>query len=419
VKKLFVVIALLSLAACRGAAQNDEGQPDAVTFQVFGEPEETRVYRSLIEQYERSNPAADVRLIELAERDDHLARLATSFAGGEPPDVFLINYREYSQFVARGAIQPIEDMLVERGIDFGDYYEPPREAFTFDGRLQCMPQNISSLVVYYNVRLFKRARIDPPHDGWSWEEFREVGNALTNGQVDGLGLEPQIIRVAPFVWSNGGELTDDPRRPTRFTLDDPASREALEFLVSLVRDGSVPSEEELAAQDPETRFISGKLAMLLSSRRDTPVFREVAGLKWDVLPLPRSREPAGILHSDAYCISAGADAAQSAADFVAFAISAEGQTLSALSGRTVPSLIDVSTSGAFLDPSQPPAHSEVFLDAIDSMRFTPVLPTWPEIEDVAEEVLTKAFYEPGYSIDDAIRELDEQTRPLFEEAAAG
>ena len=36
-----------------------------------------------------------------------------------------------------------------------------------------------------------------------------------------------MIRLAPFVWSNGGEIVDNPRRPTRFTLDTPKAREAL------------------------------------------------------------------------------------------------------------------------------------------------------------------------------------------------
>lgn len=416
-----VACLLVLLVACDGdpGEQDEPSSTDPISLQVFGEPEETAVYHSLIGQYEKDNPGATVKLVEIAEREDHLARLSTSFAGGEPPDVFMINYREYSQFVARGAIEPIEDLLTERGIDLADYHEPPRAAFTFDGRLQCMPQNISSLAVYYNTKLFKKAGVDPPHEGWTWEEFREAGISLTEGEVDGIGIEPQIIRLAPFLWSNGGELTDDPATPTRFTLDDPASREALEFLVSLVReDGVVPTEQEIAAEDPETRFINGKLAMLLSSRRDTPVFREVIDLKWDVLPLPVAEEPAGILHSDAYCIAAGSDATEGAADFVSYAVSPDGQTLAALSGRTVPSLIEVSESGAFLDPSQPPAHPEVFLDAIEGMRYTPVLPTWPEIEDIAEEVLTKAFYEEGYTIENAIQELDEKTKALFEEAAS-
>ena len=417
---LLVSLFLMSCTEDPEPSGNESSEPQTITLQVSGEPEETRVYSSLIEQFRKENPEITVKLVEIAEKDDHLAKLATSFAGGNPPELFLVNYREYSQFVVRGAIEPIGDLLAERGLDLADYFEPPIDAFTYDDALQCMPQNVSSLAVYYNTKLFRKAGIDPPHEGWSWEEFRSAAIALSGSEVDGLGIDPEIIRIAPFVWSNGGELTDDPDSPTRFTLDEPAAREALRFLVGLVReDGVVPTEEEVAGQDSETRFINGKLGMFLSSRRDTPVFREVTTLKWDVLPLPVSKQPAGILHSDAYCISAGADAKEAAADFVAFAMSEEGQTLAALSGRTVPSLKSVAESGAFLDPSQPPAHSEVFIDAITSgMRRTPVLPTWPEIEDLAEEILTKAFYQEGYTIDDAIQELDEATRPLFEEAAA-
>lgn len=419
-KRALPIVAVLAfLAGCTGEPSTDstDGQLKPITLQVSGEPEETAVYETMIEQYREEFPEAQVELIEIAEKDDHLASLATGFAGGQPPDVFLINYREYSQFVVRGAMEPVGDLLTERGLDLDDYYEEPVEAFTYDGAVQCMPQNVSALAVYYNTKLFKKAGVEPPHDGWTWEEFRDATAALTSGDVDGVGIDPQIIRLAPFAWSNGGEITDDPSKPTRFTLDDPATREALEFLVSLVRDGFVPTERELASQDLETRFINGKLAMLLSSRRDTPLFREVISLKWDVLPLPIANEPAGILHSDAYCIAASSDAIASAADFVAWAMSKQGQTLAALSGRTVPSLKEVAASGAFLEPSQPPAHSEVFIDAIDNVRRTPVLSTWPEIESVTEEILTKAFYEEGYTIDDAIRELDERTRPLFEEAA--
>jgi multiple sugar transport system substrate-binding protein len=81
-------------------------------------------------------------------------------------------------------------------------------------------------------------------------------------------------------------------------------------------------------------------------------------------------------------------------------------------------LISVAESGAFLDPIQPPEHSEVFLEAIPILRRTPVIPTWPEIEDVAEEILTRIFYEPGYTIDQGLRDLGSQTRALFEEGAS-
>ncbi len=420
-KKILTWLMLVLLAACNNPSGTQGSQDGSVSlrFQVSGEAEEVAVYDALINAFEKTAPEMTVKMTAIAEKDEHLAKLATSFSAGDPPDVFLVNFREYSQFVAQGALQPVGDLLADEGVSFDDYFEQPREAFTYAGELQCMPQNISSLVVYYNEDLFARAGLRRPQEDWSWDDFRSYGERLTNGDIDGIGIEPSVIRVAPFVWGNGGEVVDDTAEPTRFTLDEPAAREAVEFIVSLVHDGLVPTEEEVTAQDLETRFMAGKLGMLLSSRRETPPFREVSGLNFDVASLPVGQEPAGVLHSDAYCIAVSSENIDAAVDFVTFATGTEGQTLTSLAGRTVPSLESVATSPAFLDPTQPPQHSRVFLDGIPYIRRTPVIPTWPEIEDLAEEIFTRMFYEEGYSIDDGLRDLDEQTRPLFEEGAAG
>ena len=414
---LLLVIAWIT-AACNGGGGASDGDSGPLRVQVSGEPEETKVYGALVKAFEQSDEGFDVELIEVADKDEHLAKLTTSFAGGDAPDVFLVNFREYSQFVVRGAVTPYETYVGANDVDLSAYYPQPLEAFTFQDQLQCMPQNISSLVVYFNTQLFKQAGLERPRAGWSWEDFRQTALDLTQGDVHGLGIEPSIIRLAPFVWSNGGEIVDDLHQPTTLTLDQPESRDALGFIVSLVRDDRVvPSEQDVAAQDLETRFVTGKLGMFLSSRRDTPVLREVQGLDWDVAPLPVAQEPAGILHSDGYCIAAGGENArpEDAARFIAFATGEQGQTITALGGRTVPALKSIAESGAFLDPTQPPAHPEVFLEGIDAIRRTPVLATWPEIEDVAEEILTRAFYEEGYTIEDAIEALDQQTDELFEE----
>ena len=398
------------------AGCSDSGAPGErdLTLQVAGEAEEMSVYRTLVNGYNRTDPEVPVRLIEVANKDDHLQKLSTAFAGGNPPDLFLINFREYSQFAVRGAIEPVEPLLDNEGVDLGAYFEEPLEAFTFRGQLTCMPQNISSLVVYVNNEVLEAAGLMRPKT-WTWEEFRRYAAEMSSGDVDGVGLEPSLIRLAPFVWSLGGDLVDDLERPTRLTLDTSEGQEALGFIRDVALE-SGPTLEEITAQDLETRFASGKLGMFLSSRRETPVFREVQELDWDVAPLPVANEPASILHSDAYCISSGSDVPEAAANFIAYAVGEEGGTITALGGRTVPALQEVASSGAFLDPLQPPRHAEVFLDAIPALRRTPVIPTWPEIEDVAEEILTRVFYE-GYPIPDAIEEMDERTRPLFLEGS--
>jgi multiple sugar transport system substrate-binding protein len=418
--RLVLVLALTILvSACSSDGSSDGSSGGRMVLQVSGDPEEIVVYESLVKTYE-GQTGSDVKLVPVADKDDHLAKLTTAFTVGNPPDVFLVNFREYSQFVVRGALEPVGPRLVDAGVDLDGYYEQPIGAFTFDGELQCMPQNVSSLVVYLNLDLFKAAGVELPREGWSWEDFRETAKALTGDGVRGVGIEPSIIRLAPFVWSNGGDIVDDLEAPTRFTLDEPEAREALDFFVQLVReDKVVPTEDEvLATEDLETMFGAGDLGMLLSSRRDTPEFREIAGLNWDVAPLPVAEEPAGILHSDAYCVARESDRIDEALDFVRFATGEAGQEITALGGRTVPSLRSVSRSGAFLSPTDPPKHSEVFLDGIDRIRRTPVIPTWPEIEDIAEEFLTRAFYEPGYTVDDVISDIEAETKPLFEEGSS-
>jgi multiple sugar transport system substrate-binding protein len=421
---LVVALAVaLGVAACGGGNGSGDASGE-IRFLVFGEPEELRAYRDVVRAFSDREPDVRVQLITASDREDLLARLSTSFAGGSPHDVFLLNYRFYGQFAARGALEPLGDRLAESEVfRENDFYAEPLEAFRWDGELTCLPQNVSSLVVYYNRELFRRYRVPEPRAGWKWDDM--VGKALRltrdlngDGDIDlhGLGIEPSIIRVAPFVWSNAGEIVDDQNDPTRFTLDTPEALEAMQKLFDLRQTHFVvPSEEEVEAEDDETRFQNGRLAMVLSSRRSTPTFRTITDFEWDVAPLPVHRDPAGILHSDAYCMARESDSKDAAWRFVEFALGPEGQRIAARTGRTVPSLRAVATSPAFLDPSKPPRSSRVFLDTIPVIRRVPSISTWPEIEDAAEQILETGLYQ-GVSAEEIARRLDERTRPMFERA---
>jgi multiple sugar transport system substrate-binding protein len=416
-----------TLAACGGGdgGGSDGGDVSGdISFLVFGEPEELKAFRAVITAFRKVEPEVSVQLIEASDRDDLLARLSTSFAGGTPPDLFLLNYRFYGQFAARDVLEPIEDRLNDSdAFEEDDFYPQALEAFHFDGELVCLPQNISSLVVYYNRDLFRQAKVPEPQPGWTWDEMVEKAIKLTrdtngDGDIDqhGLGVEPSIIRVAPFVWSNGGDVVDDEDEPTRLVLDTPEATEAMQKFFDLRREHLVvPSEQEVEAEDDETRFQNGREAMVLSSRRATPAFRTITAFDWDVAPLPRHDDEAGILHSDAYCLTKASDNKDAAWAFMEFALGEEGQRITARSGRTVPSLKAVARSSAFLDPSLKPAHSEVFLDGIPAIRRVPTISTWPEIEDAAEGILEQGLYR-GVPAEEVAKQLVEQTTPMFERA---
>jgi multiple sugar transport system substrate-binding protein len=410
---LLLAVVLLAASSCGG----DDGGGDAsgnVQFLVFGDPEELKAYREVISAFETEEPDVDVQLVEASDRDDLLARLATSIAGGRPPDLFLLNYRFYGQFAAKGQLEPIEERVADSdAFEEEDFYPQALDAFRFEGELSCLPQNISSLVVYYNKALFRKAGLPPPTGEWTWKQFVDTAVKLTDrerGQY-GLGVEPSLIRIAPFVWSNGGELVRDDL--SGFALDEPAAQEPLrQFMLLNTAYRAIPSEEEVEAEDDESRFMNGRLGMILSSRRSTPAFRTITGFDWDVAPLPRFKKQAGILHSDAYCLTKGSENKDAAWRFVEFALGAEGQRITAQAGRTVPSLREVAESDAFLDPAAKPANSRVFLDTIPVIKRVPTVPEWPEIEDAAEPVLEEALYE-GATPGEVVRELDAATRSIW------
>jgi multiple sugar transport system substrate-binding protein len=368
---------------------------------VFGDPAEFAAYEQLVAAFEETHPAIDVELTHIPSQGDYRERLATDFAAGNPPDISLMNYRRYAGFAANDVLKPLGPYLDESElIQPADFYPVTLEAFTWQGTIMCIPQNISSLVVYYNQDLFDAAGVPYPADDWAWDDFLSTAIALTqdtdgDGQTDqyGLGVEASLFRLAPFVWQNGGEIVDDPANPAQLALTRLPAQQALEWFTALQTvHHVVPTRTEEASLDSESRFVSGTTAMYMNSRRGTPTYREIETFTWDIAPLPRGVEQAGILHSDAYCLSAVAPDKEAAWTFIEFANSAEGQTIVARSGRTVPSLIEVAESEAFLDPSQSPSRSRVFLDTIDALRLVPILSTWEEIEIVGGEEVERAFY---------------------------
>jgi multiple sugar transport system substrate-binding protein len=397
-----LVAAAAALAACDG---DDEGASRSIDFQLFGDAEELEAYRQLVRDYRRETGRV-VELIEVPDQEGHLAKLITSFGGGDPPDVFLINYRHFSAYAERQALDPPGD-----GISQGDFYPQPVEAFTVDGELQCVPQNISSLFVYYNRGLFRAAGLDDPARDWTYDDFVAAARQLTDGERHGVGVEPGIVRASAFVWSAGGELVDDTEDPTRFTLDTPEARRGLGRLLALRQAGLSPTAEEAASRSLEERFVDGSLAMFLSSRREVPSFRTIERFEWDVAAFPRAERNFTVLHSDAYCVSRGGDT-EAAHAFVFYAAGPRAQRLLARSGRTVPSRQAVARSPAFLDPSRPPRSSRLFLDAIPRIKRLPTDARWPEAEDAADLAIERMYY-GELSVDEAIERIERETGPLL------
>ncbi len=410
------IAAIIGLAPLEAAAKTT-----TVSFLVFGDPAEKEAYELLVADFEKNHPQIKIDLIYTPSQTAYLQRLAVDFAAGTPADVFFLNYRRYAYYASRNQIEPLDAYVAKSSIiDLKDFYPEAVKPFYWKGKLVGIPQNISSLVVYYNKTLFDKSRIPYPKDGWTWDEFVETAKALTldtdgDGRTDqfGLGTEAQIFRSAPFIWMNGGDLVDNPENPTKLTLDTPASREALQWFVDLQQKHKVvPDRFEEQAEPSINRFLRGTTAMYFNSRRGVPTYRDVTAFDWDVAPLPTGKQPAGILHADAFFMAKACKHKAAAWAFIEYANSVEGQILLAKTGRTVPSRKSVAESPAYLEPGTKPSRMRVFLDVIPHVRAVPIMAPWVNIEVLVGQELEQAYH-GMITLDTAIQRATDTTREFF------
>jgi len=165
------LLCLLLLSTLSVACRATSPEVARVSFMVFGDPAERQAYLDLVQAFHSAHPEVRVQVTHIPSPRDYRTRLATEFAAGAPPDVTLMNYRRYASFAAADLLEPLGPYLEASAIVRpADFYSITLEAFTWRGTLMCIPQNISSLVVYYNRDLFEAAALPYPADDWTWDD---------------------------------------------------------------------------------------------------------------------------------------------------------------------------------------------------------------------------------------------------------
>jgi multiple sugar transport system substrate-binding protein len=406
--------AVLALAGCGGSDNSndtgDSGEGKEISFQVAGAPDEFKLYRQVAEAYEKAS-GVKVNLIEVADEESFGTKLASSIAAKRAPDVALISYRGYKKYAAKDQFVPLGPKVGDDKL--AEYYEEPLKAFTYEGEVQCLPQNLSSLVVYYNADLFRAAGIDPPKPDWTYDDLIAAADAVhgittRDGEVYGVSIEKELIRLAPFIWSAGGEVADDEDNPTKLTLDTPEARRGLEHYLALAKYG--PDAEVAEAEGEDPLFLEGRLGMVLASRRKTPTYRQ-ASFKWDVAPFPKDVQQTTVLHTDGFCVLSGSKHEAEAIKFAEFAGGVEGQRILTQLGRVVPSIKSLAESDEFANAT-PPENNQVFVDAEKIMRILPTVPDSPAIEQRVERALEAAYF-GRISIDEFLERVESETGPIF------
>jgi multiple sugar transport system substrate-binding protein len=377
-----------------GSSAPPQLPPEKLTFGVIGSLAEIDHYKTMAETYAPLTRKVTVK-VESWPND---AAMLDGFRQGDPvPDVFIADRHHLTYLDQHDLVQPVDQLLDDRGFDFGDEY--PRAsltAFGSDNRLQCLPYGVSPSVVYYNKRLvrFGRIRNDPPTagQGWSLDQFAAAGRWATEHHpgVAGIYLDPSLTGVAPFVYSGGGDLFDDDSLPTSLALSTDANVQSLARTVRALRaPGTTLTPAQLERHTPAEWFARGKLALLEGTRRMVPDLRAAPGLDFDVMPMPSLGTPATVGGLTGLCLSRHARDVGTAADFLIYASSPGALALVSYGGYLQPADQTVALSDAFQQPGQLPEHASVFTFSVKSMVYPPAIGSWDDLELAVDPVLQR------------------------------
>jgi multiple sugar transport system substrate-binding protein len=397
-------------------------RPATLRFLVYGDPQTVDAYRQLADDFHDDHPDVTVRLQSASDEAAAGRLLQQQLAAGSAPDVFLIEHEQLPALVEQQRVQPLDELLDERGVLFGDNFSRTGlEAFSANSSLQCMPQDVSPLVVFYNPRLLRPGTLAVPgerpvsgDDGWTWQQFVRGAQRSSHGGVSGVYVPPRLEVLMALARSAGADLVDDDRSPTTLTTSDATARLALQPVLRLVRNPRlVPSPAQLGRHGAVRLFEDGRLAMMVGTRALVPRLREATGLHFDVLPLPSLVRPRTIAEMTGYCVSASTQHLAQAVDLVDYASGPQGSRTMAAVGGIVPANLPALNSDAFLQGGSQPRHARVFVDALRRAEAPPFTPAWSGVERQVQPLLDRMFYAPRPGLPRLLPRIDSVSRRLL------
>jgi sn-glycerol 3-phosphate transport system substrate-binding protein len=286
-----VAIALLAAPFARAATDIRFYYPIAVGSPV------AKSLASLVEDFEREHPDIKVHPIYTGTYRESLAKTLTAHRSGNPPDVAVLFAVDIYTLIDADAIVPFDDLLDPRGKGWLESFYPALMANSrAAGKTWGIPFQRSTILLYWNKKLFREAGLDAERAPKDWAEMARYAKRLTQrdaqGRVVRWGLQIPSSGFPYWLFqglatANGASLMN--AAGTRTMFDQPAAVGALRYWVDLARQGVHPAGVVEWGATP-SQFAEGKAAMIWTTSGNLAALREKFGADLGVAMLPANAQ---------------------------------------------------------------------------------------------------------------------------------
>jgi len=280
----------------------------------------------VVREFKKLHPEVTEIEVQVTSWNEYLPKLLTQIASGTAPDVVAVENTPFPEFVAKGVIRDITSYMEKtKGFSKKDFFSHLLDRYTVDGKIYGIPYDCQpQACLFYNKKLFDEAGVSHPNDTWRWEDLLKAAQKLTKKTGDRIaqyGFDPQG-NWQYFVYTNGGYLVDNIKKPTKCVLDSSRAIGGVQFYVDLMYKYEVSPSPAMIQSSGATStdlFLTGRIAMSYNgfwqAVEHPKQFKEMnAGLALAPAgPTGIRRYPTG---GTAYCISSTSKEPDLAWDFI-------------------------------------------------------------------------------------------------------
>jgi multiple sugar transport system substrate-binding protein len=410
---VLVATVVLAIAGCGSDDDDGGGAPDAekatqakasgnVTWCIGKDT--TGAFSTVVEDFNKANPDANAKLIELPTDAGEQRRLQVQRLQAESAecDVLGTDVIWTAEYAGQNWLLDVSDFISESG----DKFIPSTvDTTTYEGKNYAVPFNSNAGFIYY-----RSDEVDQAPETWE-DLYKEAQQG--NGVVyQGFRYEGLTVNFLELLYSAGASVLSEDGKEA--TADSQEVKDVLTFMADGSKDGAAPKAVTTYKEEESRRaFESGNATFMrnwpyaYALGKDSKIADE-----FDISTFPgyAGNEGAGVLGGYNLAISAYSKNPEGSLAFIEFATEPAQQKLMATEASLPPTVTAV-----YDDPAVKKAmpFAEDLRTAIEQAQPRPVSPVYPQISEAIYNNVFAAL-QGNMSPDEAASKMNEEIQKALE-----
>ncbi|WP_019534714.1 ABC transporter substrate-binding protein [Paenibacillus ginsengihumi] len=284
----------------------DSGAAKQVELRImwWGDQKRADKTNEALRKFEEKHP--NIKVVgEFAPSSGYFDKLNTQLASGTAPDVFFLggNVVDYAN---KGVLLEL-DPYVGKELNISGMDQAMIDYGTIRGKLLHISAGANARGIVVNTELFKKAGMEVPKDGWTWEDYarisKEIADKLGPGYagtydftVDGMDI---------YLKQRGKQLYDMDNNRLGFEAKDVEGW--FEYWDAMRTNGGVVTPEQQVANPPadtsKSLIVTGKVAMNLISSNQLVAHQNLTQDPLTLVQVPRGPQGTAVVFESSQGLS--------------------------------------------------------------------------------------------------------------------